>query len=566
MEAFDRHSAGGQPFASRSQQSYWTGREKAGSRPCTPKAYRLCDGLTGGLICFMVVFTPWAFGTTQNWSIWTMNITGFTLSAILLAKWLVRWQYGYRPARWGGEEVEASEPFQIRQGPPDLLTPGLAILTVLILAYTLVGALNARATYLEWERRFDYRDCVNWLPHSYDSSSTWRAFWMYLGLACFFWATRDWLLGKSGRERRRHRKANDDPPALASATSRLTTRELVAQEPSASDADHRVTESASRRSSPRLPARLSLLLWVLCINASILALEAILQRLSGTNKLLWIKEPWMDKTALLQFGPYAYRANAASYFNLMWPVCLGFWLVLRQSAKPSLRAGHRFGSGSYLVLLPGAVLMAACPVISTTRGGAIVAVASLLATVALLLWSTRKESPWFRLGACLLFAVILGLAAFLGLKDLVPRLQTIFTDHMSQRLEIYKNARPMAQQFPVLGTGPGSFSSLYQLYREDATQVWQAYVHDDWLETRITFGWVGFGIILLMLGAVVARWSWGGGGIPVPWQFAAMIWVALGGCLLHGKFDFPFQIYSIVLLFLLLCAILFCVSNKPATP
>jgi hypothetical protein len=32
-------------------------------------AYRACDQLSGWLICFMVVFSPWAFGTTQPWSI-----------------------------------------------------------------------------------------------------------------------------------------------------------------------------------------------------------------------------------------------------------------------------------------------------------------------------------------------------------------------------------------------------------------------------------------------------------------------------------------------------------------
>ena len=35
----------------------------------TPKAYRICDGLTEGLIYFMIVLTPWAFGTTDRWSI-----------------------------------------------------------------------------------------------------------------------------------------------------------------------------------------------------------------------------------------------------------------------------------------------------------------------------------------------------------------------------------------------------------------------------------------------------------------------------------------------------------------
>ena len=70
-------------------------------------------------------------------------------------------------------------------------------------------------------------------------------------------------------------------------------------------------------------------------------------------------------------------------------------------------------------------------------------------------------------------------------------------------------------------------------------------------------------MILLMLGIVATRWFWGGGA-PVRWELPAMIWVAFGGTFLHAKFDFPFQIYSIVLLFLLLAAVLF-ILERPRT-
>jgi hypothetical protein len=217
------------------------------------------------------------------------------------------------------------------------------------------------------------------------------------------------------------------------------------------------------------------------------------------------------------------------------------------------------GSGNYLVLLPGAVLMSACPIISTSRGGALLAVAMILASMGLLLWTARRESLGFRVATCSLFAVILGFSAFLGLKQLVPRMQTIFTDQMSQRTEIYHNAVPIARDFPVFGTGPGSFATIYQLYRADVTQEWAAYVHDDWLETRITFGWVGFSMIFAMLLIVAAR-ALVGGGFETRWEFLALLWLSICGCLLHGKFDFPFQIYSVMSLFLTLCAVAFSLS------
>jgi len=358
---------------------------------------------------------------------------------------------------------------------------------------------------------------------------------------------RDWLLGKGGSPRRQH------------ARSGRGSGERSRQE---SPPGGQLENVKGGPESPfEVPNRLRILLWVLCINGSILALESILQRLSGTNKLLWLVVPEMNFNAAAQFGPYAYRSNAASYLNLLWPVCLGFWLVLRHASRPSLRSGHRVGSDNYLVLLPGAVLMAACPIISTSRGGAIVAVASIVVTMAILLRSTRRESAATRAGAVSLFLIVLAFSASLGLKDLAPRFRTILDDQMSNRVEIYRNALPIARDFPLFGTGPGSFSAVYQLYRNNPDQEWAGYVHDDWLETRIAFGWIGFALILLLLATVLTRW-FVGPGIAAPWEFVAMMWVALSGCLLHGKFDFPFQIYSIVSLFLTLCAILFCVARR----
>ena len=63
--------------------------------------YRACENGTAGLIFFMVVFSPWAFGTTQPWAIRTMDAAGYLLGLLLALKLWVRWRKGYRPARWG---------------------------------------------------------------------------------------------------------------------------------------------------------------------------------------------------------------------------------------------------------------------------------------------------------------------------------------------------------------------------------------------------------------------------------------------------------------------------------
>ena len=491
--------------------------------------YTACEQLTEGLIYLMVLFSPWAFGTSQPWAVWVMNCAGYFLGAMLLVKLAIRNLKEYHPPSW--DEGQRSDVSSHRLLTPSRLTAVLATLTVAILGYCLVSALNARATFLPDTRSFTYHEkYIPWLPHSFDSSRTWFAFWSYLGLAFSFWAVRDWLLGKSAAETRPQRLANG-PDGEA--------------EPDV------------------FAVRLRRLFWLLAINGGLLGLEGIVQRLDGSGKLLFLVRPAIHKTADTQFGPYAYYANASQYFNLLWPGCLGFWWTLHRSRGIG-RNGH------HLVLLCCAI-MAACPIISTSRGGALVTVgmlflsALLLATMHFLFPSHCPARRRMRLRAlrllALFFAGALTLGFSLGWKALKPRMD-LLSEGFQGRERDYARARLIAVDYPVFGTGPGTFESVSELYRFSYEGNWWAQVHNDWLETRITFGWVGSMLIALAVAAVPVRW-FARGGIYAGRRFVLLMWLALAGCLVHARFDFPFQVHSIVFLCLLLCAILFNLSRRP---
>src|SRR6185369_12164179 len=96
----------------------------------------------------------------------------------------------------------------------------------------------------------------------------------------------------------------------------------------------------------------------------------------------------IHKDAQSQFGPYAYRSNAAQYFVLLWPMCLGLWWMLNRmpvgrgiDGEPRARA--------YGVLLPCAMLMLACAIASLSRAGALVAFGQIGAAWLILLIATR---------------------------------------------------------------------------------------------------------------------------------------------------------------------------------
>ena len=507
------------------------GQFVAQGRPVTLRAmlaYRTCDRLSEGLVYFMVVFSPWAFGTssTQPWSVWVMNVAGYTLGTLLFVKLAIRWRSGYQPARWcdaaGGlatSEAPASN------GAARCLTASLAFLTSAILLYCLVAALNARATYNPLRMDFTYHTHLNWLPHSYDSNRTWQIFFNYLALACSFWAVRDWLLGKSAGEERAARN-----------------------------------HTSSHRRVSYFPARLRRLLWLLSLNGALLGAQGVAQRFSDSGKLLWLVEPRVNKTVDSQFGPFAYRANAAQYLNLVWPAALGLWWRLRREGRQRSGALGRFRRFAPHALLVCVLLMAACPIISTSRGGAIIAVGSMIVAAAILLLAMRRRHPLVKFGVILFFGAAFSVGMYLGWDKLADRMIDLGEGYR-YREAMYQTARDIARDYPLFGTGPGTFEPVYQLYRSSPEQYWPAQLHNDWLETRLTFGWFGSALIALAFVTMLARWL-APGGMHGGWRFTSLLWLALAGCLVHARFDFPLQMYSILFLFLLHCAILFTLSRQ----
>jgi hypothetical protein len=147
-----------------------------------------------GILC-MVTATPWLFGTTEDWAIRLMNFIAYGLGAILLMKKILFFSYRERMA------VPNSRAKNL------FLTWTLNLLICSTLLYVLISALNARATFVLEEQTFIYHEGYrSWLPHSYDSGATWALFWQYLGMACFFWCLRDWLISDPSRSEHKDKR------------------------------------------------------------------------------------------------------------------------------------------------------------------------------------------------------------------------------------------------------------------------------------------------------------------------------------------------------------------------
>lgn len=124
------------------------------------------------------------------------------------------------------------------------------------------------------------------------------------------------------------------------------------------------------------------------------------------------------------------------------------------------------------------------------------------------------------------------------------------------RTPIYEDVRRMLAQYPGwFGAGPGTFANLYKVHVGDpqATDAW--YAHNDFLETRFTYGRLGAALVYLLLAAAVLP-VFLPGGLRPPRYFTFCLLVGLAGALLHARFDFVFQTHALLFLAVLLCSVL----------
>ena len=117
---------------------------------------------------------------------------------------------------------------------------------------------------------------------------------------------------------------------------------------------------------------------------------------------------------------------------------------------------------------------------------------------------------------------------------------------MNSRGEIFATTSQAVRDFMPLGSGLGSFQSVYQLYEQpgQVTPTFVIHAHDDYLEIALELGLAGILLVVLFLAwwAVVARRAW----ISAErGPFARAAAIASAAVLVHSLVDFPLRTAAI---------------------
>jgi O-antigen ligase len=241
-------------------------------------------------------------------------------------------------------------------------------------------------------------------------------------------------------------------------------------------------------------------------------------------------------------GTFVNRNHFAGYLEMVIPVGIGLILARKDRGKRAL-----FQS---VVLFAGVVVMALALLLSRSRSGVIILIFIFL--FFLLLYNEKRQAQKRGVAILLisLFIVIVILSLYVGVDATFQRFSWDYLLKES-RLGIWDRTWDVFTDFPLFGSGLGTFGALYPVREADGVLIQTSHAHNDYLEFLSELGIVGMG---LLLGGVVfvlvfcfrkwhAREDALGRGLGFGGLASAL------SLLLHGLTDFNFQIPANILLF-----------------
>lgn len=296
------------------------------------------------------------------------------------------------------------------------------------------------------------------------------------------------------------------------------------------------------------------LVWLLRLWSAIavaggsIALLGLIQKGTGARAIFW--QPMTGPEFPTFFAAYYYHANAGAFLNLVLPVSGGLvlWTTARQSS-PWARAACL----STFVLILVAVFS------NTSRMAQVIGVILIIAMIAAVArpaWQmiARAEKLTLLAGLVVVIVAVLAVAQAAHLDQPLRRWQILSEQFPTDaRWLAYRAAIAGLGDAGWFGFGPGTFRAVFPHYQERVTNLdgtWR-FLHDDYLQTILEWGWVGSAAIaVIFFGGIAAgirsyftgRTSSNRQRIVVVCAVLALIGVAV-----HALVDFPLQIMSVQL-------------------
>lgn len=225
------------------------------------------------------------------------------------------------------------------------------------------------------------------------------------------------------------------------------------------------------------------------------SLYGMFEFFSGHKHILHLK---MDHMISSVTGTFINRNAFAGYLLMVIPLSMGYLFSRqRHSMGQSTGLRHRLTSldGKSLLIAFGVVLMILGLLLSASRMG----IASLLLSFSLISILFRNPQGRRKLSrpSILILSLALLWAAWIGLDAVISRFFTT-SESFEDRWKIWQNTFQIIRDYPLLGSGIGTFTQVFPMYRSFHIRGLVTHAENDFLQLVSETGLIGAGLLLTL--------------------------------------------------------------------
>lgn len=230
---------------------------------------------------------------------------------------------------------------------------------------------------------------------------------------------------------------------------------------------------------------------IVMVYTALLSFVAVLQRFNSNGRVLWIREIYEGSF----FGPYINGNHMAGLLVLVLPLVVALFLF----SRPPVRYASLWDSlvtffthprlNAYALVGLCGLLGIVALFLSMARG----AIISGCFAIGLLGLGAMKLTNDWRRGTSLIVAVaiIILSVGWFGWQPIIRKFDNMVDDQLRINMVrpiIWKDTLRIAADFPVFGTGLGTFSDIFPSYRSFTGSQLFRRAHNDYLEYIVTGG------------------------------------------------------------------------------
>ncbi len=261
-------------------------------------------------------------------------------------------------------------------------------------------------------------------------------------------------------------------------------------------------------------------IWAMIGTGVFVTVVALAQNMTWNGRLYWIYpvDPSITSNTDYIWGPYINHNHFAGYLEMVMPLGFGMFLYLVSKARGThhrydlaglLRMMDQKNASRVVMAALGAVVMAAGIVICLSRGGILGASAAIVVLLAMARSrkSLKKTTAILLAGGAILVSLFV-IAAWDRIED---RFSQIGQEQKIIRPDIWRDALGIVKDFPLLGTGLGTFGRIDPKYQTKYSTLTFEHAENDYIELLTDTGAVGIaiaiGAVMLYLRAVYGQWK-----------------------------------------------------------